>query len=262
MEDNSDFYLRTIGVDFGTTFTSVAFASTTLPHEVKLVQTWPSGNTGDSSADQVPTEIHYTNPTARTRVWGYEVSAAARESGAALKWFKLLLQRQMEPSTSFPEPVTSRLLPQRRVDIPRNPTVFEIASYARSNTPSGHSPTFTPSETTPVDTTAERLRRLNLLPVNVVADFLASVRTVTVESIQRTYGIEWVAEDDMMYGLTVPAIWSDSAKSLMVQAAEKAGFGRHRKDFNLVSEPEAAAAYTLKAIQASDLKVGTHGLSV
>ncbi|KAF8247963.1 hypothetical protein K440DRAFT_583997 [Wilcoxina mikolae CBS 423.85] len=42
----------------------------------------------------------------------------------------------------------------------------------------------------------------------------------------------------------------------MVQAVHAAGFGTHRVDFHLVSEPEAAAAYCLKKIQPNDLKRG------
>jgi hypothetical protein len=41
----------------------------------------------------------------------------------------------------------------------------------------------------------------------------------------------------------------------MVQAAKAAGYGNHRVDFNLVSEPEAAAAYALKVIQPNNLNV-------
>jgi hypothetical protein len=57
------------------------------------------------------------------------------------------------------------------------------------------------------------------------------------------------------YILTVPAIWTDAAKSHMIKAAEDAGFGAHRVDFHLVSEPESAASYTLKAIQPNNLSV-------
>lgn len=55
--------------------------------------------------------------------------------------------------------------------------------------------------------------------------------------------------------LTVPAVWSDSAKNATLQAAERAGMG-NRHELKLISEPEAAAIYTLKAIQPNYLKVG------
>ncbi|CCX17464.1 Similar to Pc22g24810 [Penicillium chrysogenum Wisconsin 54-1255]; acc. no. XP_002566369 [Pyronema omphalodes CBS 100304] len=62
-----------VAVDFGTTFTSVAFAHSTSPRDVKLVMTWPGAGTGDPSAEQVPTEVHYTNEESRARRWGYEL---------------------------------------------------------------------------------------------------------------------------------------------------------------------------------------------
>lgn len=51
-------------------------------------------------------------------------------------------------------------------------------------------------------------------------------------------------------------IWTDSAKSLTLQAAESAGFGS-RITLQLMSEPDAAAAWTLlKDLKISTLKVG------
>ena len=55
--------------------------------------------------------------------------------------------------------------------------------------------------------------------------------------------------------LTVPAVWSDSAKDATLKAAEQAGLG-NRHELKLISEPEAAAVYTLKAIQPNHLKIG------
>lgn len=59
----------------------------------------------------------------------------------------------------------------------------------------------------------------------------------------------------VQFVLTVPAVWSDSAKDATLKAAEKAGMGSG-KDLKLISEPEAAAVYTLKAIQPNNLKIG------
>jgi molecular chaperone DnaK (HSP70) len=98
---------------------------------------------------------------------------------------------------------------------------------------------------TPEQKTALQLRSLNIRPVEVVTDFLSSVRKISVDSIERAYERDWVGGSKISYVLTVPAIWNDSAKNLMVKAAEKAGYGRHRVDFNLVSEPEAAAGLFL-----------------
>lgn len=97
------------------------------------------------------------------------------------------------------------------------------------------------------------IQRLNTTPMQVVADFLAEVRKILVKSVEQTYLMEDIP---IMTIITIPAIWNDMAKDLMVQAAVKAGFGVHRLDFQLISEPEAAAAYTLKGSDAVNLCVG------
>ena len=63
-----------------------------------LVQKWPNA-ANNSSAFQVPTEVQYTDPITRQKLWGYEISTGGggggniRSSGRAsaspdvLKWF-------------------------------------------------------------------------------------------------------------------------------------------------------------------------------
>jgi molecular chaperone DnaK (HSP70) len=52
-------------------------------------------------------------------------------------------------------------------------------------------------------------------------------------------------------------VWSDAAKNATRKAAEGAGMGGEGgKGIRLISEPEAAAVYTLKAIQPNGLNVG------
>jgi len=108
---------------------------------------------------------------------------------------------------------------------------------------------------TPADKTARKLQEFEIEPVTVVTDFLRSVLEITKASMERTYNTQWVQSSATEYVLTVPAIWSDAAKALMIDAAENAGFGTHREDFNFIGEPESAAAYTLRAIQPNNLNV-------
>jgi len=219
-----------VGVDFGTTyvstvtttndiypsnglwcfrFTSVAFAHTSTPDDVKLIMNWKGASTSSPTSDQVPTEVYYTNPPTREKKWGYEVRRIRNAGGSgALRWFKLLLQTPTESSD-------------------------------------------TPIQ---VQETAERLQRHGLSPVDAVTDFLKSVLELTEENMNRTYG-HWARESKRLFIMTVPAMWGDYAKALMIQAAENAGFGTHRIDFKLISEPESAASYTLKAIQPNHLDV-------
>jgi hypothetical protein len=47
--------------------------------------------------------------------------------------------------------------------------------------------------------------------------------------------------------LTVPAVWSDKAKSDTLHCAHRAGFGEMDK-IRLITEPEAAAVYTFNQV--------------
>jgi molecular chaperone DnaK (HSP70) len=76
-----------------------------------------------------------------------------------------------------------------------------------------------------------------------------------METLTRRYGETFMSLTKVQFVLTVPAVWSDSAKDATLKAAEKAGMGK-RHELQLISEPEAAAVYTLKAIQPNHLKVG------
>lgn len=58
---------------------------------------------------------------------------------------------------------------------------------------------------------------------------------------------------DVQYILTVPAVWSDKAKDLTRQAAHLAGIPE--SDTFLLSEPEAAAVYTIRTIQSNNIAV-------
>ena len=77
----------------------------------------------------------------------------------------------------------------------------------------------------------------------------------TIETLTRRYGESFMSTTPVDFVLTVPAVWSDAAKNATLQAAERAGMG-NRHDLKLISEPEAAAVYTLKTIQPSGLKEG------
>lgn len=195
------------------------------------MQTWPNGSTGNGSADQVPTELHYSNTRTRERTWGYEIPKFNKDI-EPLKWFKLLLQDNPKPAMiSHPGDLLLGL---------KNMTLSPESSVRDNSSNSSSSSCYIPPTVTPAQKTKLQLRTLKMQPIQVIADFLSNVRKVSVDSIERAYERDWT-ETKIFYVLTVPAIWTDPAKNLMVQAAENAGFGTHRVDFSLVSEPEAAA---------------------
>jgi len=91
--------------------------------------------------------------------------------------------------------------------------------------------------------------------MDAVTDYLRELYKHTMDTLTRRYGESFIAQTKVEFVLTVPAVWSDAAKHATLLAAENAGMGdRHR--LRLISEPEAAAVYTFKALQPKFLQVG------
>ena len=241
---------------------------------VSLVQKWPNA-VNNSSAYQVPTEAPYTNPTTRQKIWGSKITVGGRGSGRGggggcsgastyvLKWFKRLLQGRSTGPTRAQGPIPQpsslpRPAPPGSGSGSSGGSSSDLESLFGGLGIAELSSTFMPSSVTPAKCkTAGTLQKANQTPVAAVTDFLKAVREAALTSIEGAYGSERTLSTHKEYVLTMPAIWSDAAKSLMVQAAQDAGFGVHRVDFNLISEPEAAAAYAFRAIQPNNLEVSS-----
>ncbi|KAM0246728.1 hypothetical protein ACHAP5_004499 [Fusarium lateritium] len=74
-----------IGIDFGTTYSGVAWAYSGEPEEIEIVTSWDSELNHCSDVEKAPTQLFYDSDNFTT--WGYSIPAD-KES---LKWFKLLL---------------------------------------------------------------------------------------------------------------------------------------------------------------------------
>ncbi|KAG4107412.1 hypothetical protein H8356DRAFT_1622888 [Neocallimastix lanati (nom. inval.)] len=82
--------------------------------------------------------------------------------------------------------------------------------------------------------------------VDVIADYLKKLLEVLMDELREKYGND-VSIENILFCLTVPAMWSDRAKHSMRVAAEKAGMvqSRYSQRLILVLEPEAAAYYIM-----------------
>ena len=101
--------------------------------------------------------------------------------------------------------------------------------------------------------------------VTVVTDFLREIyrridREIRDNCHIRQARIRLPVPVDFWF--TVPAVWSEQAKSLMEQAVRGAGFGSRRMDrLFTIAEPEAAALSVFHNASA-DLKVSWHWWNV
>ncbi|KAI9773266.1 MAG: hypothetical protein M1839_002178 [Geoglossum umbratile] len=171
-----------VGVDFGTTFSALAWASSFSPDQIEIIKNWPS--LGQLVGSQAPTEIAYEDGNTTTFSWGYNIPPQSRK----LMWFKLGLEADDHQNLKLPPGMTV---------------------------------------------------------VDVVRDYLSALYKHTMETLYRKFERGVLNATKIDFVLTVPAIWSDAAKKKTENAARLAGIGNEH-GLEILSEPEAAALYTLK----------------
>ena len=197
-----------IAIDFGTTFTGVAFALTAKAkgsdnakineNNIEVIKKWP--NTTNAFTDKTPTVLSYhTTPPA----WGGNVRP---KDSPQVAYFKLGLQpginahyfpRSMRPAPS--------VLP------------FLDANYKHPDLP-------------------------NKTALDFATDYLTRIHQYVITTyFTEQYGAVFLKDLKLAYVITVPAIWKDSAKDLTRQAAVRAGIPKD--NLELITEPEAAALY-------------------
>ncbi|KAH7367193.1 hypothetical protein B0T11DRAFT_51080 [Plectosphaerella cucumerina] len=212
-----------VGVDFGTTFSGVAAVYTGTPDDVEIIKSWPGGN--GITSDKVPTEISYdiptpSSPAPQSPKGPNPPSAASNGTKPTVKW-----GFQFRPEESRLRCI--KLFLDRSQKLP-----FYVS---------------------PLETAAQ-LRKYDKTVVDAVSDYLTQIYEHTMDTLTRRYGKSFMDSTKVDWVLTCPAVWSDTAKNTTLQAAERAGMGT-QSEIQMISEPEAAAVYTLKAIQPNHLNI-------
>lgn len=217
-----------VGVDYGTTFTGVAYGHTGSKtiESIQVINSWPGQ--GNANEVKTPSQIAYGSGDDFPHGFRWGSDIPVDKNLIRIVWVKLLLN---SPSTS-----------NNGANMDADPT---FANKPTLKPPSGYM-TLPPGK----------------MAIDVVADYLSGVYVHTLERLYQHYGKESVDVTPIEFVLTVPAIWSDKARNLTKEAAKRAGFGSRKDDrINLVSEPEAAAIYTIKSTfdstrNASTLQIG------
>ncbi|KAJ5787881.1 hypothetical protein N7457_002871 [Penicillium paradoxum] len=82
-----------MGIDFGTTFSGVAWGLEDCPDDIELIQTWPGG--GNLTSQKVPTLCTYKD---RRMKWGYQADLSSHpiKQSQAIQGFKLLLDESQK----------------------------------------------------------------------------------------------------------------------------------------------------------------------
>ncbi|RDA91201.1 hypothetical protein CP533_4836 [Ophiocordyceps camponoti-saundersi (nom. inval.)] len=176
-----------VSIDFGTTYSGVAWAETSRPDVQHVISSWPSASSFKSSP-KVPTELR---KVASGWQWGFQIPEAAKR----YRFFKLKLD---EPG---------------------------------------------------------RANQDNESPQELTRIYLSCLHTHFISVLEKRLSPSVVHSTPMDFVVTVPAIWSNAAKQATERAAAMAGFCGNQR-IQLISEPEAAALYTLKQLSPSVLQRG------
>jgi len=222
-----------IGIDFGTTFTGVAYAFTdslnqneirinsqtrneleTVVEKITVLKQWP--NASQQFAEKTPTHLAYDSTNGKVVAWGGLVGPA---HDTTIGGFKLGLHSGAR--YHYTTAAASRL-----------GGFLGDANWRHPNLPSK----------TAVDFAADYLA---LLGNHVMNEVLAQQFD---ESFLRNKRVSFV--------LTVPAIWTDGAKDATRRAAVRAGIPPEQ--LTLITEPEAAAHYCATICTEVNLEVGDY----
>ena len=199
-----------IGIDFGTTYTGVAYSHTSIEVQASTfdwtveqvrdriiaVRNWP--NADPMYSEKARTILAYQSGA--VVAWGGSVKPAHITQ---IAYFKLGLQETVRDHYKTSHSQLDGFLKDHNWRHPDLPTK-EALDYA--------------------------------------SDYIKAVHKYVMEEILPSHlGKEFMANQSLRYVITVPAIWSDKAKDLTRRAAAAAGIPG--KDLDLVTEPEAAALY-------------------
>ena len=215
-----------IGIDFGTTFTGVAYAYAagvasvisiaemrSVAEKVRVIKTWP--NRSNYYADKTPTVLAYNR---RPPMWGGNVRPSDEPQVA---YFKLglhedIITHYQQHSVQDAESILGGFLSDHDW---RHPALPDMKA---------------------VDFAGDYLTRIN--------------QYVTQEVLPSHFGERFLQNQKVSYIVTVPAIWSDKAKQQTRQAAFAAGIEPEK--LTLITEPEAAALYCATLCDEVDLEPG------
>lgn len=199
--------------------------------EIQLFTEWP-GKIG-LDLDKAPSRICYEQPPDNGIRWGYEIKP--NEKGNIHSLMKLNLDASLKRSKQL------KLLLAMLGTSDESFGINDLRLDQEYDDPEDAPPGY-PGRSV----------------VDIVADYLTEVRKVVWQRLVRQYRGSLLAGLKKELVVTVPAVWSDRAKDLTLQAIKRADF--KADTISLIPEPEAGAVYTLKCmtegIYKNDVNVG------
>jgi molecular chaperone DnaK (HSP70) len=222
-----------IGLDYGTTFTGVAFAdSSGTIRDIQLITDWPGPHGHNAVNEKVPSQVAYGSfPPGDDIYPGYCWGNLIPPNTERQYWTKLQLDKKAGRPRELQMLLALLSNDFGAIDLNENDDEEGPPAYPGKE------------------------------PKDIVTDYLTGVKNHVFRSMKRTFGAALFDSCLLDVVITVPAVWSDKAKDLTFQAVANAGFVGDKERIKMVTEPEAAATYTLKSLKAGaggdDFKVYT-----
>ncbi|PKS07026.1 hypothetical protein jhhlp_005623 [Lomentospora prolificans] len=187
-----------VGVDFGTTYSGLAWTVAHRPERLATVTAWPDAADHEVVSEKVPTRLRYQGNDTQ---WGFKIPVNAPQH-EILEWFKLDLDPTLP---TIGQPTGEEITGGRTADV-------------------------------------------------LVADYLAALRDHLACTLQTKFGPQIVSTASFSFVVTVPAIWSETAKDRITHAFRtvlSVPPWPQNPAIEIVSEPEAAAVSSLTSISKS-----------
>ncbi|KAJ5347113.1 actin-like ATPase domain-containing protein [Penicillium brevicompactum] len=172
-----------VAVDFGTTFSGVAWAQVSNPDAQYIINQWSydtSGGIGGMTSEKVPSELAYKyEGSTPVPVWGFQIP----DSMPRLQFLKLELESEQKIDLR---------------SLHRNNMSLECKDSRRMDYP------------------------YHATPESAIIDYLQALLNHITEVMKDQVGTAFESMK-LTYVITVPAIWSDRAKRTTLECADKAG---------------------------------------
>lgn len=98
-----------------------------------------------------------------------------------------------------------------------------------------------------------RLHTAGKTTLQVITDYHSQLRDVATDELNKRFSAGLLSTNEIHWVLTVPAVWSDAAKQTTTDAAKAAGIDTN---LHIISEPEAAAIWSLATMHSRDVQIG------
>ncbi|CAO3657391.1 unnamed protein product [Mucor hiemalis] len=223
-----------VGIDFGTTYSGISYARGT-EGNIITISTWP--NPTLNAVAKCPSVLLYSENRSifnrgKSVKWGNEVlNRKVRRDEFKLEYFKLSLATEaaLEHYKYGKYGIKGKI---EKSDEEKEIEKEEIALKTLELT-----------RVLDQNRLKDVLKKKNITAEKVIIDYIEAILEYAFSRINKQKNIfsKSQKEGKTVYVLTVPAMWNEEAKRIMVEAFEESSIMKNEDSLLIITEPEAAA---------------------